>query len=826
MKKLPVFLLLMSSVLISVKSQYFTEVSTDIANAVGGALEWGDYDNDGDMDLYISGDDNTGVRLSKVYRNDNGVFTDIGADIVGLFWGAFADWGDYDNDGDLDLLVVGLDDEDNGQSKIYKNNNGTFVDTNAGLTGVRGTGVAQWGDYDNDGDLDILVGGFSDQLSKHLTKIYENIDTSFYETDIQLKRADDHKSAGWGDYDDDGDLDIFISNTRPDDYSIIYVNDSGLFTELIMDIASTFNAAYSDWGDFDNDDDLDLAIMGIPNQDCCFPISRIYRNDGNGFTDMEAGLEGLSAGIIKWVDIDMDMDMDLFILGCDYHEEPYCYLYKNTNGSFSLTPTDIPGLNWADAGFGDYDNDNDPDVIISGIDTLGNIRTVKFFRNDLESKIVASDSIICGFSESVLVYYVGDTSNIDSFRWDFDGGTILSGEDNGPFEINWGSIGDKYLSLIIERDPGLNDTLYTEVSVFPEMTVYIGNDTTLEPGADFTLHSLVQNGESPFVYVWNSVPGNSTNNLTIIHDTTIRHKVIDSRGCRARDTITLDVPENAFSEQICMVTVDNSEKRNVVIWERTDGKNTGEYNILKETTAGGIYSAAGTVSFDNEGKFTDNASDPSQHSYRYKIETINSNGYKIGESDFHQTIYLAINQGLPGTYNLIWTPYIGFDFSTYYIYKGSSSGNLVLIDSIADTYNQYTDTASGIAYYGVAVRREQPCNISLLKSTDSLYSEAISNIVVNQPNAVNEKRLDDYFRISPNPFSDELNIMYSLFKPSEVIIEVFDITGMKIYEYRIQQDAPGIMRHTVPADLLNSGSVNIVKFGINGSNYFMKAVRK
>ena len=105
----------------------------------------------------------------------------------------------------------------------------------------------------------------------------------------------------------------------------------------------------------------------------------------------------------------------------------------------------------------------------------------------------------------------------------------------------------------------------------------------------------------------------------------------------------------------------------MIVWEKTPGKNIKEYNILRETTVGSDYSVIGTVSFDNESIFIDQTSTPAQHANRYKLETINLNGYKIGESDFHQTIYLAINQGLPGTYNLIWTPYIGFDYNTYYI---------------------------------------------------------------------------------------------------------------------------------------------------------------
>jgi hypothetical protein len=115
MKKIIAFLLIASSIILSTKAQNFIEVNTDIIDMSSGDVAWGDYDNDGDLDLYISGSD-TGlydkyIGVSKIYRNDNGEFADIGVDILGVHIGALADWGDYDNDGDLDILIGGFSDE-------------------------------------------------------------------------------------------------------------------------------------------------------------------------------------------------------------------------------------------------------------------------------------------------------------------------------------------------------------------------------------------------------------------------------------------------------------------------------------------------------------------------------------------------------------------------------------------------------------------------------------------------------------------------------------------------------------------------------------------
>jgi len=101
-----------------------------LTGAYRGAAAWGDYDNDGDLDLLLTGFMNPGL-ISKIYRNNGGSFNDIGAGLPSVQNGAVA-WGDYDNDGDLDLLLTG----DTGSapiSKVYRNDGGSFIDLNAAL---------------------------------------------------------------------------------------------------------------------------------------------------------------------------------------------------------------------------------------------------------------------------------------------------------------------------------------------------------------------------------------------------------------------------------------------------------------------------------------------------------------------------------------------------------------------------------------------------------------------------------------------------------------------------------------------------------------------
>lgn len=166
------------------------------------ASAWGDYDNDGDLDI---------LDQHKIYRNDGGNFTDIGATL------SFARaWGDYDNDGDLDILAA---------SKIYRNDNGNFVDINAALPSGIGFNVA-WGDYDNDGDLDVLLSGAPQGTSSEISKIYRNDNGNFVESGIPLVGLSTAAPA-WGDYDHDGDLDILLSGAPEFGYTTrVYRNNA------------------------------------------------------------------------------------------------------------------------------------------------------------------------------------------------------------------------------------------------------------------------------------------------------------------------------------------------------------------------------------------------------------------------------------------------------------------------------------------------------------------------------------------------------------------------------------------------------------------------
>ena len=351
----------------------FREVDQSLTGLDEGVVTWGDYDNDGDLDILATGDNGyPGVKgyYTRVWRNDGGKFTVVSSSMPDV-QSSSAAWGDYDNDGDLDILLAG----DTGSSyltQVWRNDGGTFSQISSSMPGIAG-GFVAWGDYDNDGDLDILLAG--DTGSGYVTQVWRNDGGTFSQISTTMPGTY-HGFAVWGDYDNDGDIDILLGgNTESSRVTQLWRNDGGTFSQVTISLPGVATGAAA-WGDYDNDNDLDILLAGGAAGGY---VAQVWRNDGGTFTDISAGLTGVRRCSVAWGDYDNDGDLDILAAG-GTDSGNVTQVWRNDGGTFSNIAAGVTPVEWCSVAWGDYDNDLDLDILLAG--SISGFGTTELWRND------------------------------------------------------------------------------------------------------------------------------------------------------------------------------------------------------------------------------------------------------------------------------------------------------------------------------------------------------------------------------------------------------------------------------------------------------------
>ena len=366
--------LLLLFLVFGLNAQNFTSLDLGFPGLDEASLSLGDYDNDNDLDIILSGRKSNDERTTIIYHNDNGNYSPLAMGLVPVKTGATC-WGDYDADGDLDLLVTG-NDIDGASARIYNNNDGAFTDIQAGLQGVE-EGNSVWGDFDNDGDLDLVLTG------DWIAKIYRNDDGVFIDLEIDFGYFNS-SAAAWGDYDQDGDLDLLLTgDSGAGAVTYIYRNDEGEFVKIEAGLPGVMAGA-SGWVDFDNDADLDIFLTGF--DDALEAKFYRYRNDGHGvFEQVTAWMPGVAKSSVAWGDMDNDGDQDVAFCGkgsgCGLYING---IYRNEGDYFSDINVDIYPLTDGKMEWADYDNDGDLDLFSTGA-RVGETPQTLIYRNDAGS---------------------------------------------------------------------------------------------------------------------------------------------------------------------------------------------------------------------------------------------------------------------------------------------------------------------------------------------------------------------------------------------------------------------------------------------------------
>ncbi|MFO1487815.1 MAG: LamG-like jellyroll fold domain-containing protein [Verrucomicrobiota bacterium] len=399
----------------SVSLDQFQGTNAGLPFLIYSAMAWGDYDNDGQLDLLVSGTTNNSASggISRIYRNVGGVFTNSPfIALTNLLRSAVA-WSDYDRDGYLDAVVSGINSSNIPATVLFHNNgNGTFTRTNVGFANAY-NGTLAWGDFDNDGAADLFLSGLQIVSSNGVTAVTTNVaklyrnnrDGTFTDMNSLFVTADNRiagpngGSASWGDYDNDGRPDLLLVgsiNNGQSGIAHIYRNlGGGAFTNSYTSVYASgmYPGGSGAWADWDGDGWLDFAVTGSS------ALTAIYRNSRTGTFSVAQPLSSTTTPTLSWGDYNNDGYPDLLLVGST------TTLYRNNAGlTFSSAPTGagLAGKANGTGAWGDVNNDGRLDLVLAGIDGATVYRNASALANSVPA-IPANLAAALGSSNNVVL---------------------------------------------------------------------------------------------------------------------------------------------------------------------------------------------------------------------------------------------------------------------------------------------------------------------------------------------------------------------------------------------------------------------------------------
>jgi len=442
-----------------------------------------DYDGDGDADIFAGiHDPSVSSNQDFLFKSDMGKFFNVAreAGIREKGNNVFSIFDDYDNDGFPDLFIIA-----DGKNILYRNNGkGAFEDVTrkASLDMETGGNKALFFDIDHDGDLDLFIARNGPNM------LFRNNGDGTFEERAQKMLIDggdaDSRDAAFGDFDEDGDIDLFVVNGNA--VNVLYTNqrqDQFKNSTIEAGLETHINSGAVAVGDYNNDGFLDLFIASLNGSN-----HQLYLNAGEGkFTRDEKSAEifrsmkNVSGNDAIFLDFDNDGSLDLLVAGESSEEDGKGVFLFHNNGIDNyddvsdLLPEDLRSARQI-AVF-DYNVDGDNDIIIAGPD-----RRIRLLRND-----------------------GGNLNHFVKIK--------LLGIRTGSAKNNYFGIGAK-----VEMRSG--DLYQTKVVTDPDILFGLGNRQKSDiiritwtngvpqniffPGADQSIiEAQVLKGSCPFLYTWN-----------------------------------------------------------------------------------------------------------------------------------------------------------------------------------------------------------------------------------------------------------------------------------------------------------------------------------
>ncbi|MFD2566403.1 FG-GAP-like repeat-containing protein [Pseudotenacibaculum haliotis] len=525
------------------------------SSVYGGGVSFADFNNDGWDDLTYATDETKEVYF---FQNNNGTFTQVDLGINHLNRVKQVLWVDYDNDGDKDFLATSI----TGINKFYRNDgNLSFTDiTNTcGLfTDNLFTYGATFGDMDNDGDLDVFISNRDETFTQH-NYLYRNDGGTFTDvtTSVGINLGSELSfCASFFDYDNDGDQDIYVANDKVANINRLYQNNgNGTFTDVSVSSGAgiAIDAMSTTIGDYNKDGWFDVYVTHTNG-------NNLLKNNGDGTFTNVAVATGTSFDSIAWgavfLDADNDTELDLYVSGMLDGSDPNrisAAFYHNQGDGTFVIPNNIGFHNDTKSSFanaiGDVNNDGLPDIVVMNNGGENNFLW--------ENKTITSNSWI-------KIKLEGVTSNKDGI------GNKIEIHANGESQYRYTVCGEGYLGQNSSSEfVGLKDATNIDyIKVTWNTTGQVETINNITPNQSITIqegNGVLSTDDENFSNL-SIYPNPSDDGLFYIKNPTqesLNYRVFNILGKElTKGTFSLEtsIDLSSFSSGIYLVKVSSSNK--------------------------------------------------------------------------------------------------------------------------------------------------------------------------------------------------------------------------------------------------------------------------
>ena len=435
-----------------------------------------------------------------------------------------------------------------------------------------------------------------------------------------------------------------------------------------------------------------------------------------------------------------------------------------------------------------YSWDDDLGTVVS---TVYGLSAMKWYH------VIVTDDHLCTIEDSVIlsepgIFHIEITDSTDASCYSFSDGsaTVTTSGGTPPYSFLWddnaASTTPSVSNLLAERFYTV--TVSDATAQMLKDSVYISQPESISFQKEFSktickgtnngyIDLLVSGGIPPYTFNWST--GEYTSKIEDLSVGQYKVIITDANDCVAQDSTLIDSITTYQDSEICLVTVNNSN-RILIVWEKTYNQGIAYYNIYREQSSRDNYVKIATIPFDSLSIFVDQSSVPEENPHFYKISVTDSCGNESKLSPLHKSIHLIANLGLNNEVNLNWDEYEGFDYFEYEIFRGNSLTSLFSIRTISASIRSWSDKSapSGENFYRILVVKPDACFPTYYKSNE--YSSPFSNYDEETIVGTNKMKVNS-LNIFPNPMNSYTTIQFQNPSNLKYQLSVIDLSGKIVY---------------------------------------------